>query len=180
MNFDEQPDHYTVPEDYKASEQETIHWEEQQENPGPDGKKPKKLHRGRRIFISTLIILALVLGVAFWLRYCNPYVTDAKEVGYIVKVERRGHIFKTWEGDMILTSALTDTGHTYSRDFAFSVDDPQIALRLQSFQGTGHQVEIRYKSYSGILPWRGSSPNIITSVLPVPSEPSPSSPSPSN
>ena len=170
MNLDEHPDHYTIPEDYKASEQETIRWEDEQEKPGPDGEKPKKLHRARRIFLSTLAILVVVLGVAFWLRYFNPYVADAKETGYIVKVERRGHVFKTWEGDMILNSALTDASRVYSRDFSFSIENEQLARKLQSLQGTGRQVEIHYKSYSGVLPWRGSSPNIITSVVPLPAD----------
>ncbi len=170
MNFDEQPDHYTIPEDYKASQEETIHWEQHQEQERIDeGKKPKKLHRGRRIFISTVLILAVVLGAAFWLRYYNPYITNAKETGCIVRVEQRGHIFKTWEGDMILQNALADSGRVYSHDFSFSVENEKLALQLQALQGTGRTVEIHYKSYSGILPWRGSSPNIITSVTPLPS-----------
>ncbi|WP_290379820.1 hypothetical protein, partial [uncultured Muribaculum sp.] len=79
MNFDEQPDHYTIPEDYRESEKETIKWEKQHDpgcQPGPDGEKPQKCNRRRRIFTGTVIIFALVLGTAFWLRYMNPYVTD--------------------------------------------------------------------------------------------------------
>lgn len=170
MNFDEQPDHYTVPEDYKGSEKETIRWEKEHD-PGcqiePGDEKPRKCNRWKRIFTGTVIILALVLGTAFWLRYMNPYVSDAKERGYVVKVEKRGHLFKTWEGDMILQSALTDSTNIYSREFNFSVEDPELALRLQEYQGTGKPVVVTYKRYSGTLPWRGSSANVVTSVKPV-------------
>ena len=170
MNFDEQPDHYTIPEDYRESEKETIKWEKQHDpgcQPGPDGEKPKKCNRRRRIFTGTVIIFALVLGTAFWLRYMNPYVTDARERGYVVKVEKRGHLFNKWEGDMILQSSFTDSTNVYSRDFSFSVENPELALRLQEYQGTGRQVVVSYKRYSGTLPWRGSSANVITSVEPV-------------
>ncbi|MCM1022065.1 MAG: hypothetical protein NC343_07250 [Muribaculum sp.] len=165
MNFDNQPDHYTVPEDYKGSEDETKRWEQQQEK--KDGNDKPRRHRARNILIGTLIILLLVLGTAFWLRYFNPYVVDAKEQGYIVNVERRGHLFKTWEGEMVLKNALMNNENIYSRNFSFSVDDPQLAQSLQALQGTGRVVEVRYKSYSGILPWRGSSPNVITKIVAV-------------
>jgi hypothetical protein len=94
-------------------------------------------------------------------------VSDGVEQGYIMKVERRGFVFKTWEGDMILSRALTDTVHVYQREFAFSVAKTDVAEQLQEYQSTGRQVRVGYKQYLGTLPWRGASTVVVTSVTPV-------------
>lgn len=131
------------------------------QSPAP---KPKKRHHFWTWFF---IIILVALGGTFWVRYCNPYVTDAQVRGFVVMVEKRGIIFKTFEGEMMRKAALDDTTSIYSRDFSFSIDNDSLAMRVQSFAGTRQQVLVTYRSYYGALPWRGASRNILEAIEPV-------------
>lgn len=125
---------------------------------------PRQPRRARKFLMWVVGISVVVIAVTIYIRYFNPYVTDARTRGYVTQVERRGIIFKTFEGEMISESALTDTTRIYSRDFSFTIPDDSLALRLQAVQGTGKPVTVTYKKYYGTLPWRGSSVNVVTGV----------------
>ncbi len=126
-----------------------------------------KRRRGCGFWSWFFLIVILALGVTFWIRYCNPYITDAQVRGYVQNVEKRGIIFKTFEGELFRKSALDDTTSVYSRDFNFSVDNDSLARVLQEYAGSRQQVTLDYRSYYGTLPWRGSSRNVVESVTPV-------------
>ncbi|MDE7396375.1 MAG: hypothetical protein K2M98_01470 [Muribaculum sp.] len=163
-------DSYTVPEAYDESAQQTREWEQDEAEKyasDPSRNPATPCNRRRTIIVWTVVIMAVIMGVAFWLRYMNPYVSDATEQGYVLKIERRGFLFKTWEGELILSRALTDTSHIYQREMSFSVDDEAVARRLQDYQLSGQPVRVSYSRYLGALPWRGSSTFVITSVKPV-------------
>ncbi len=124
--------------------------------------KPK---RGRKVLWWTIAVCVAVLAVVFYLRYCSPYVEDARMTGFVTKVEKRGMIFKTYEADFISEAALTDTTRVYSHDVSFSVDNPEVIARLQQMQGTGRTVTVVYETYYATLPWRGESKSVITEIL---------------
>lgn len=124
--------------------------------------------RMRKVLAWTVFVGAVILGGVFYLRYCTPYVTDARLKCYVVNVEKRGLIFKTYEADVVSESAVTDTARLYSRDYSFSIDDDAVASKLQQMQGTGRPVIIGYEKYYGTLPWRGASKSVAVSVEPVP------------
>lgn len=87
-----------------------------------------------------------------------------EEHGYVVDFKRQGMLFKTWEGQMLVQSALIDSTRPYSRDFVFSVDNDEVARKLAAAKGTGREVTVCYKRYWGVLPWRGATSTIVTSV----------------
>lgn len=128
----------------------------------PVGPRKPRRHRGRKILAWFIVIVVIVLGGAFWLRYCVPYTEDTLTSGYITNVEKRGLIFKTYEGEMITQSHINDTSRVYERDFMFSIPDDEMARRLQALQGTGKRVTLTTERYYGTLPWRGSQPVIVT------------------
>lgn len=132
-----------------------------------DDPTPPRRHPLRRALIWCGVAVAAVLAAVAWLRYFNPYVEDAKTTGYITSVERRGIIFKTFEGQMITNESLTDTTRVYSRDFAFSIPDDSLARAIQAWQGTGRPVTLTYKRYYGSLPWRGASLTVATGIAPA-------------
>ncbi|MCC8070722.1 MAG: hypothetical protein LIO90_02825 [Bacteroidales bacterium] len=179
MIFDDnRPDYFLDGEEDPASAEaptptagDTISFATPSPTPGSseatlEASATRRRHPWRRFWGWLFFLLALALGVTFWLRYLNPYVTDAKAVGYITKVERRGIICKTYEGEMITESALTDTVRLYSRDFTFSIPNDSLARILQGYQGSGRPITIKYERYYGTLPWRGSSMNILTAIEP--------------
>lgn len=113
--------------------------------------------------IYSFLIIFVILAATVGIRYFVPYVTESQVTGYVTLVERRGIIFRTFEGEMVSESQLADTGHVYSRDVYFSIPDEELARKLQKYQGTGTPVTLTMKKYYGTLPWRGASKNIVVS-----------------
>lgn len=108
------------------------------------------------------VVIGLI--IAGWLRYFSPYVEDATQYGYVENIERRGTIFKTYEGTLIPYKELMDTTRLYSRDFVFSVGDNKAAASLRQAQYDARPVRVSYKKYHATVPWRGASKIIITDV----------------
>ena len=48
---------------------------------------------------AVLLLILLMLGM--WLRFFSPYIEDATQVGYVESIERRGTVFKTYEGVLL-------------------------------------------------------------------------------
>ncbi len=135
-------------------------------NPGTPADDTRKKRHGCRKFLIWFVTLAIVaLGLTFYLRYFNPYVTDARLTGQVLSVEKRGLIFKTFEAEMVTRDALTDTTRVYTRECSMTVADDALARRLQALQCTGRTVTISYERFYGTLPWRGGSNSVITGIV---------------
>ena len=126
----------------------------------------RKRHRMRRIFGWSLAIIAVALALCCYVRYFLPYADDAQTVGYVSSVERRGLIFKTYEGELLTHETLIDTTRIYQRDFRFSIPDDSRSRLIQSYQGTGIPVRLTFKRYYAPVAWRGASTNIVTAASP--------------
>lgn len=110
----------------------------------------------------TLIILALLAGFCyfkFWWVF-----SDGTKTGELNSLTYTGYIFKTYEGEIILTGygSKNSSGTVQSKNFKFSVADKEVAEQLS--QMTGHRVTVHYKEYKGVLPWRGYERSIVDSV----------------
>lgn len=123
------------------------------------------LHNGSRwtfwLWIAgAAVVIGLIIGC--WLRYFSPYVEDATQYGYIEHIEKRGTVFKTYEGVMIPYKDLMDTTRIYNRDFVFSVDNDKAAAMLKRAQLSAKPVRVGYKIYHATLPWRGAAKIVVT------------------
>ncbi|MCM1440400.1 MAG: hypothetical protein NC131_14525 [Roseburia sp.] len=127
--------------------------------------QPRRHHRARHMLIIIILIALIVGGLAFYLTFISPYATDSRVSGYVTNIEKRGFVFKTFEGEMVTESALADTSHIYNLPLAFSVKSDSIASILQSYQGTGRPLTVVIERYNATLPWRGSSKNVVVGVV---------------
>lgn len=93
-----------------------------------------------------------------------PIRDDAIQFGYVENIERRGTVFKTFEGVLIPYKELMDTTRIYSRDFIFTAVDEKVATRLKRAQISAEPVRVGYRKYHATLPWRGASKIVVTSV----------------
>jgi len=113
-------------------------------------------------WIITLLILAILAGVAyfkfFWV------FSDGTKTGELNSLTFTGYVFKTYEGEMILTGygSKNASGTVQSKTFKFSVADKAVAEKLT--QMTGLRVTVHYKEYKGALPWRGYEKAIVDRV----------------
>lgn len=131
-----------------------------------NGEPEPHRRKMRRILIWLGVAVVAVLAVVAYFRYFNPYVSDAQMSCYVIGVEKRGIIFKTYEADVVSQQSMTDTVRVYSREHSFSIGSPELAQSLRRWQGTGREVTVTYKTYWASLPWRGASKSVITAVNP--------------
>ncbi len=142
-----------LPEDPDYWEEEESEWEHLKPN-----------NRSKMWLWIGAIVVLIALVCAVWMRFLNPYVTDASQVGYVEHIEKRGTVFKTYEGVLLPYKELLDTTRVYRRDFIFTAADEKTAVGLKQAMIDGRPVRVSYKQYHAILPWRGSSKTIVTGV----------------
>lgn len=123
---------------------------------------PKRRFRSGRIL--TIIVLILLAAGAFfvWWRYYFTY-SYGYRFGLLQKFSKRGAMFKTYEGEMILSSVKGNNNVPLaSEKFFFSVTDENVAQRLDNLQG--HGITVHYNQKNAPAFWRGDSEYIVDSV----------------
>ncbi len=113
-------------------------------------------------WIVALIVLAAAAGFLyfkFWWVF-----SDGTKTGELNSLTYTGYIWKTYEGEIILTGYGTKNsqGTVQSKNFKFSVSDKEVAEQL--IKMTGSRVTVHYKEYKGALPWRGYEKAIVDQV----------------
>jgi hypothetical protein len=117
--------------------------------------KKKIVYRG---LLLVIVVLALVVYFKYGFTYSKGY-----RAGLLQKFSEKGVIFKTYEGEMILSSVQSNSNVAIaSEKFLFSVQDEDIANQMERIQGK--HVVVHYKEKNGVLPWRGDSNYIVDSV----------------
>ncbi len=120
---------------------------------------------GRRwlwVLVGAAVLVAIFLTV--WLRWFSSYSDGAMQYGYVEQIERRGTIFKTFEGTILPYRELMDTTRVYKQDFVFSTPDPHLAALLKRYMLQHRPVRVEYSTYHATLPWRGERTIVITAV----------------
>ena len=109
-----------------------------------------------------LLILLLVGGIIFWWKYLYTY-SDGYRNGLLQKLSHRGNVFKTFEGELVLSSVTSTTKVALaSEKFYFSVPNDSIAKILQNYEGK--EVKLHYQQKNGSLFWRGDSEYLVDGV----------------
>lgn len=123
---------------------------------------PKRARTGRKILLTTFLILLLAGAVFIWWRYYYTY-SDGFRYGLLQKFSRRGNLFKTYEGEMILSSVRGSANvPVASEKFFFSVTDEAVAKQLMNLQG--RSLSVGYKEKNSSAFWRGDSNYVVDSV----------------
>lgn len=114
--------------------------------------------------IGTIIFLVLLLFLALFI-YWHYYFTysDGDRFGLLQKISHKGNLFKTYEGELLLSSVSGNQNTPIaSEKFYFSVTDAHVAQKLNDLQG--HHVTVHYKQKNSPAFWRGDSEYIVDSV----------------
>lgn len=115
-------------------------------------------------WIAGIVIVGVLAGI-IWYKFYFVFGEGVKagSLNYFVK---KGVIFKTYEGRVVQEGFQSPTaGGLQSNEFRFSVVSGDIAEQLE--RASGKFVELRYKEYNGMLPWRGTSNFVVIEVLTV-------------
>ena len=109
-----------------------------------------------------LLLLVVLTGFVYW-KYYFTY-SEGDRFGLLQKFSLKGNVFKSYEGDMILSSIQGNANVPIaSEKFYFSVDSKNDADQLMKLQG--QHVTVHYEQKNGTLPWRGETAYIVDSVI---------------
>ena len=101
-----------------------------------------------------LVILLIVALLVYWF-YFNVY-SDGDRKGTLIKLTKKGNVFKTVEGEMWLSCRQMMNAER----FYFSITDKAVADSLANLQD--ECLQVTYKQHRKSLPWRGDSEYIVT------------------
>jgi hypothetical protein len=125
-----------------------------------------KKHLLMKRVLGILAVVVLVVLVMFVVgRYYFVFGSGMK-AGTLNYVVYKGYVFKTYEGEMILTG-LQSKGPAAmsSNEFLFSVTDKDLAMKLMV--NAGKEMVVHYNEYNGALPWRGYSKFVVDSIVSI-------------
>ncbi|MDB4174450.1 6-phosphogluconate dehydrogenase [Bacteroidia bacterium] len=118
--------------------------------------KPVDIIKKILLWTIGLTTTGAVLLVLFAL-FCN--YSGGERVGHIIKISKKGYLFKTWEGQL-------NTGEIQQGLWEFSVkqDDTEILDQLREAMKIGNRVALHYDEKYVSLPFLGDTKNFITEV----------------
>ena len=125
-------------------------------------KSPKRKSKVKRY---VLLFIVLALSVFVFVRYYFVFGTGVKsgELNYLV---HKGVVFKTYEGKLIQSGFRADKPEGFqSNQFEFSVADKALAEELMG--ASGKNVQLHYKEYFAVIPWRGFTKFIVDSIIDI-------------
>ena len=75
----------------------------------------------------------------------------------MMKISRKGDIFKTYEGEIMQPGFRSGGGSINSNNFKFTAKDDVVSKKLSD--ATGKTVKVHYVQFRRTLPWRGENYN---------------------
>jgi len=116
----------------------------------------------RKYLKRTFYIVIVLIGIFFYWKYFFTY-SEGYRAGLLQKFSSRGTIFKTYEGELILSSVQSTANMAIaSEKFYFSVTETSVARNMEKLQG--ESVVVHYSERNGTLPWQGDTRYIVDSV----------------
>ncbi|MDR1742458.1 MAG: hypothetical protein LBR48_01395 [Dysgonamonadaceae bacterium] len=126
--------------------------------------QPKK-KKGKKFFRWFIFLVLVGLSIFVYVRYYYVFGSGVKS-GELNYLTYKGVIFKTYEGKLIQTGFRADKpGGLQSNQFNFSVENKAIAEKLMI--SSGKQVQLHYKEYFAVLPWRGYTKFVVDSIIEI-------------
>ncbi len=115
----------------------------------------------KRLLIGLVLLGIVALGV--FVLWANWTYSDGTRAGDLIKISKKGYVFKTYEGQLKLGGIdLTNQDEGLSDTWSFSVSDESIYRKLEKLQG--QKVVLRYKQINRAMPWQGDTEYYIYDI----------------
>ena len=116
----------------------------------------------KKVFRWTGYALILILVSFIYFKYFFTY-SEGYRAGLLQKFSNKGVVFKTYEGELILSSVSSTANVALaSEKFQFSVLKRDVSPMFDTLQG--RNVIVHYIEKKGIVPWRGDSKYLVDSI----------------
>jgi hypothetical protein len=120
------------------------------------------VRKTKRVLRWLLFFIVLILGVFIYWKYFYTY-SEGYRAGLLQKFSNKGTFFKTYEGEMILSSVSTTRNVAIaSEKFLFTVVNKDIVREFDTLQG--EMIIVHYKQKNAPVFWRGDSKYLVDSV----------------
>ncbi len=104
-----------------------------------------------------VLLLALLVGIvgsAGYYGWANMTFSEGSRSGQLLKMSRKGVIFKTYEGEMFLgVYTPAQPSMAPGNIWHFSVKNREVYNKIQRLEGK--QVRLYYKEHFRTFPWQG-------------------------
>ncbi len=122
-------------------------------------KKTKSFFR--RLFL--IVGLGLVLVGAGYLLWANWTYSEGSRTGYLMKLSRKGYVFKTYEGQLNLGGFQeSDNSSIIGAIWDFSLGKEALVQKMEELEGK--KVLLRYKEINKAMPWQGDTNYFIYAI----------------
>ncbi|MEM9930757.1 MAG: hypothetical protein AAF840_13105, partial [Bacteroidota bacterium] len=116
----------------------------------------------KKLFLG-LFLLALI-GGGIYMIYANYTFSEGTRSGYLIKISKKGYVFKTYEGQLNLGGfgeGGADEG-IVGNTWEFSVAKDDVYEQLGKMEGK--KVTLHYREIMDAMPWQGDTNYFITKV----------------
>lgn len=118
----------------------------------------------KRFFLVLLLLAVAGFGGFIWVSGWT--YSDGTRAGDLIKISRKGVVFKTYEGQLNLGGFQSDSSDGLSGNiWAFSVTNDEIYQKLQQYEGK--RVKLHYKQRYRSFAWQGKTEYFVDGVTPV-------------
>lgn len=129
----------------------------------PTKTKSGFVRKTRKFFRWILFLLIIFLAGFVYMKYFYTY-SEGYRAGLLQKFSHKGTLFKTYEGEMILSSvASTRDIAIASEKFQFTLINDNLIRSFDTLQGSN--IIVHYIQKSGAVFWRGDSKYLVDSVM---------------
>ncbi len=112
-----------------------------------------------KYLVKFLVFLVIIAGLFYAFNYYVPY-SEGFRAGKLIKLSKKGIIFKTWEGELSL-------GIGQDQRWAFSIEDKDKDVREKLIELQGKEVKIKYIERFYTFPWMGDTKYFAKEVFVV-------------
>jgi len=135
-------------------------------NPNPPSSKPSTFSglmvKVKKIFKWLLFLVLLFVAIFIYWKYFYTY-SEGYRAGLLQKFSSKGTLFKTYEGEIILSSISSNSNVTLaSEKFFFTLKNKALVRQFDTLQG--QNVIVHYRQKNSAVFWRGDSDYLVDSV----------------
>jgi len=120
------------------------------------------VRKTKRVLRWFLFLIVIIGGIFIYWKYFYTY-SEGYRAGLLQKFSSKGTFFKTYEGEMILSSVSSNRDVAIaSEKFLFTLTNRTLVRQFDTLQG--ETVIVHYKQTNGTVFWRGDSQYLVDSV----------------
>lgn len=128
----------------------------------PNKEKKAASPLWKKIKKTFILILSFILlgGIGVGAFVTFRCYSEGERTGVIQKFSKKGHVFKTWEGELL----LREFGSQQSIVWTFSVQEDEVAHALEAAMSKGDKVIIHYCERYYKFSWQGDTKFFVDRV----------------